>query len=103
MARAVIRPKARRDVTGILAQYFETAGDEIAKRFRAAAVDTFRELAESPFMVVVRKVRRPEFHGVRMWRVRGFESYLIFYKPRKDGVVIERVIHASRDYQRVLE
>jgi len=49
------------------------------------------------------KVRRPEFRDVRMWRVRGFEMYLIFYFPRPDGIAIERVIHAARDYQRVLK
>jgi toxin ParE1/3/4 len=38
-----------------------------------------------------------------MWHVRGFESYLIFYMPRKDGIAVERVIHASQDYQRVLK
>lgn len=37
-----------------------------------------------------------------MWRVRGFEAYLIVYRPLKDGVQIERVIHAKQDYKRVL-
>jgi len=36
------------------------------------------------------KVRRREFAGVRLWKLKGFESYLIFYFPRKDGVAIER-------------
>ena len=50
----------------------------------------------------LRKVRRPEFAGIRMWSVKHFESYLIFYFPRKDGIAIERGIHAKQDYQRVL-
>jgi plasmid stabilization system protein ParE len=33
--------------------------------------------------------------------VRGFERYLILYRPLPDGVQIERVIHASQDYQRI--
>jgi plasmid stabilization system protein ParE len=37
-----------------------------------------------------------------MWRVRGFEAYLIFYYPQQDGIAVERVIHASQDYRRVL-
>lgn len=37
-----------------------------------------------------------------MWRVRGFESYLIFYLPQKEGIAVERVIHAALDYQRIL-
>jgi len=38
-----------------------------------------------------------------MWRVRGFESYLIFYLPRDGSISVERVIHASQDYRRVLQ
>ena len=55
-----------------------------------------------PAMGSPRKVRRPEFAGIRMWRIKHFETYLIFYFPRKGGIAIERVIHAKQDYQRVL-
>jgi plasmid stabilization system protein ParE len=44
-----------------------------------------------------------KFAGLRMWRVTGFENFLIFYHPLKDGVAIERVFHAKQDYQRVLK
>jgi hypothetical protein len=44
-----------------------------------------------------------KFAGVRMWRVTGFENVLIFYRPLQDGVAIERVFDAKRDYQRVLK
>jgi toxin ParE1/3/4 len=74
----------------------------VAQRFRKAATDTFDELAEFPMMGAARRVGNPELQGVRMWRMRGFESYLIFYFPRADGIAVERVLHASRDYQRVL-
>ena len=75
MARVIVRPSARRDINGILVYYIETAGIEVAKRFRQAAAETFRELAALPLMGASRKVRKPEYLGVRMWRVRGFESY----------------------------
>jgi plasmid stabilization system protein ParE len=101
MARILLRPKARRDINGILVYYIETAGVDVARRFRKAATESFRELAGLPMMGAPRKVAKPEFLGVRMWRVRGFESYLIFYMPHNDGIAVERVIHASQDYQRV--
>ena len=47
------------------------------------------------------KVHEGNFAGVRMWRVAGFENFLIFYRPLKDGVAIERVFHAKQDYHRV--
>lgn len=43
-----------------------------------------------------------KFPAIRMWRVRHFEKHLIFYHPDANGVQIERVIHASQDYNRIL-
>jgi plasmid stabilization system protein ParE len=83
MARVLVRPRARRDINEILVYDIETAGIEVARRFRRAATETFRELSQAPLMGAPRKVRKPEFTGVRMWRVRGFESYLIFYFPAR--------------------
>ena len=103
MARVSIRPRARRDLREILTYYIETAGVETARRFRAAATQTFSELAEFPLQGAPGKVRLPEFRDIRMWRVRGFEMYLIFYFPRPDGIAVERVIHAARDYRRFLK
>jgi plasmid stabilization system protein ParE len=102
VARVIVRPKARGDINAILVHYIENAGIDIARHFRKAANETFRELAEFPLIGAPRSVRKTEFQGVRMWRVRGFESYLIFYMPLPDGIAIERVIHAAQDYQRVL-
>ena len=34
-----------------------------------------------------------------MWRVKGFEKYLVFYRPLKDGIVVLRVIHGARDIE----
>jgi len=103
MARVIVRPKARRDINAILAYYLETAGIDVARRFRQMAAETFHQLAEMPLIGSPRKVRKPEFQAVRMWRVSGFESYLIFYFPRKDGIAVERVIHASLDYRRIFK
>jgi plasmid stabilization system protein ParE len=37
-----------------------------------------------------------------MWRIREFEKYLIFYEPIGGDVEIMRVIHAARDYNRIV-
>lgn len=102
MPVVTIRPQARQDIREIFRYYIEVGGIELAKRFRNTASRTFQQLAQFPSMGSPRKVRKPNFRGVRMWRVRGFDSYLVFYFPKEDGIAIERVIHASRDYQRVL-
>ena len=43
-----------------------------------------------------------QFPNLRMWRVREFEKYLIFYQPDADDIEIMRVIHAAQDYHRIL-
>jgi toxin ParE1/3/4 len=35
--------------------------------------------------------------GIRSWRVKGFENYLIFYQITSDTVDILRLIHGARD------
>jgi toxin ParE1/3/4 len=34
-----------------------------------------------------------------MWRIAGFDQYLIFYRPTESGVEIIRVIHGKRDVE----
>lgn len=102
MARITQRPAARRDLIQHFVYLAEHAGLETAQRFRQAAEQTYTELANMPQMGVPGKVRQGRYAGVRLWRVRGFENYLIFYRPLTDGVQIERVIHAAQDYQRIL-
>ena len=44
----------------------------------------------------------PKFPEVKMWRIREFEKYLIFYEPIGGDVEILRVIHAAQDYNRIV-
>jgi toxin ParE1/3/4 len=79
----------------------ENSGLDAAHRFLAEARASFLELAQTAHL----GARRPseKFPTLRMWRVRHFENYLIFYQPIPDGVQIERVIHAAQDYTRIIE
>ena len=36
-----------------------------------------------------------------MWHVKGFEDYLIFYRPIDDGVEIFRVLPGKRDIEAI--
>jgi toxin ParE1/3/4 len=78
MARITQRPAARRDLMHHFVYLTEHAGLETAQRFRQAAQETYAELAEMPQIGVSGKVRQGRFADVRLWRVRGFENYLIF-------------------------
>ena len=58
MARVVVRPAARRDLTRHLAYLVENAGLEVARRFRDSARTTFDGLAKMPEMGSPRNIGR---------------------------------------------
>lgn len=70
---------------------------EAANRFLDACEEAFEQLARTPLIGAAREFRRPALKDVRMWRVKGFEKHLIFYKPREDSVEILHVVHSARD------
>ena len=100
MGRAIVRPAARRDLIRHFAYIGENGGLDAARRFLAEARGSFLELAQTTHLGARRQSEK--FPTLRMWRVRHFEKYLIFYQPIPDGVQIERVIHAAQDYTRIL-
>ena len=100
--RILKRPAANRD----LIEHFVFIGQgsqEAAFRFLEAAQATFEELAAMPEMGNTQEFTNPKLAGIRRWRVRHFESYLIFYRPRKDGIDVVRVIHAAQDIKSIFE
>ena len=101
MARVKVRPAAQRDLVQHFAYMGENGSLELALRFRDSARLTFSELARHPRMGAPGKLLK--FPDLRMWRIRGFEKCLIFYHPSGDDIVIERVVHAAHDYNRILE
>src|ERR1035438_4334562 len=98
MAQVLKREAAKRDLITHFVYLAENASLAVARRFKDAARVTFIELSNTPEMGAPGKVRQGKFAGIRLWRVVGFERYLIAYRPLKDGVVIERVFHAAQDY-----
>jgi toxin ParE1/3/4 len=49
------------------------------------------------------RTRSPELAGIRKWRVKGFENFLIFYETRVDAISIVRVLHAAQDWWQLLD
>jgi len=96
------RPLARQDVLEI-ASYIAADNLDAAERFLDAAEQTFALLASMPLMGRACEFRSPQAQGLRMWRVHGFERYLIFYRPSEDGVDVVRVLHAARDLESLFE
>jgi toxin ParE1/3/4 len=102
MARVRQRAAARRDVLEHFVHLAENAGVATAERFLTQAAASFEELALQPLMGAPLALKHPELVGMRKWRVKDFNNFLVFYVPRPDGVSIVRVLHASRDWWALL-
>jgi toxin ParE1/3/4 len=93
---------AKRDLVEHFVYLAENAGLETADRFLLQADASFSDLVRHPALGVELALSRAEMPGMRKWQVKGFEKFLIFYRPRLDGVSIVRVLHASQDWWGVL-
>jgi toxin ParE1/3/4 len=91
------RATAQRDLLEHFVSLGERAGEATALRFLQAAEETFAELAAMPCMGRAEDFDNPRLTGMRRWRVRGFENYLIFYRPFSQGIEVWRVVYATRD------
>jgi toxin ParE1/3/4 len=72
---------------------------EAADRFVESAYGTFQELARMPGLGRARNFSRAGLRELRSFRVKGFENYLIFYRPISDGVEVFHVLHGARDLE----
>jgi len=89
---------ARRDLIDHFDYLEEEAGLRVAERFLDEAEASFALLSTQPAMGAPLTLRSAELAGLRKWRIDGFDSVLIFYKPLPDGIAIVRVLHASQDW-----
>jgi len=80
----------------------QSGGEDLADRFLVCAEESFADLGAQPEIGAPLVLRRPELAGRRKWRIKQFESVLIFYLPRPRGVSIVRVLHAATDWWRLL-
>jgi toxin ParE1/3/4 len=98
MGEVYKRAAARRDLVQHFVNLAENAGLDTADRFLTNAERCFNELAQQPEMGSPLTLRGPELKGMRKWRVPEFETYLVFYLPRSDGISVVRVLYAARDW-----
>ena len=98
-----IRALARQDIADHYVYLAEHADLAVAERFLASVEMSFRDVADRPAMATLLRTRDSRLAGMRKWRVRGFESFLILYQPRQKGISIIRVLHAAQDWWRLLD
>jgi toxin ParE1/3/4 len=103
MPRFTVRPLAWREINEQLDYLEEQDGLETAERFLDLLISSFEDLSRMPRMGVLCGFREPATRRLRRWPVKGFENWLIFYQPRRDGVEIVHVMHGARDIETLLD
>jgi toxin ParE1/3/4 len=98
-----VLPAADRDLDDQAAYLAREASLETAFRFYDAAAATFGNLSRMPGIGEQWDSPKPRLTGLRVFRVKGFERHLVFYRPVEGGIEILRVLHAARDIDSVLD
>ncbi len=96
------RTQAERD----LEESFVYIGEEnldAGVRFLVAAEESIEFVAKMPHIGSPREFRSSRLRNVRVWPVKGFEDYLIFYRPTDDGIEVMRVLHGKRDIEEIFD
>ena len=96
------RPQAERDIEEAFV-YIAEGNLDAAVTFLVAVEDTIDELTRFPFLGKPRNNRDARLSGLRVWRARGFEKYLLFYSVTADTIDVVRVLHSARDIKRILD
>jgi toxin ParE1/3/4 len=102
MNRNIIqRAEAQEDLAEAFAYLGQNSLDA-ALRFIRAAEKTFQQLAMMPGIGERFRSNRPELAEVRPTSISGFRMYQVYYRPIDDGIEVLRILHGSRDVERIL-
>lgn len=102
MARELsVLPSADADIDAAFYDYQETIGLEKAFEFVDAVRESFELLVQMPHIGSPREFRHSRVRNMRMWIVKGFSDYLIFYRPTEDAIEVIRVLHGKRDIEEI--
>ncbi len=94
------RPQAERDIEECFVFIAEDNLDT-GVRFLVAVEDSLEQLAKFPLIGKQSEFQNKQFQNVRMWHVKGYENYLIFYTVIEETIEVIRVLYASRDIKDV--
>lgn len=90
------KPQAERDIE----ECFVYIGEEnldTAVHFLVAVEDSIEEIGRNPFIGKQREFKSSQLTNLRMWLVKGFSNYQIYYTVEAETIEIIRVLHGARD------
>lgn len=95
-----IRPVASQDIDEIV-DYFVLESTQTAQDFISDLQGCFALLSENAQIGVQREYRAKALAGMRMFPLKKFSSYLVFYMADDQTIDIVRVLHGKRDIERL--
>jgi toxin ParE1/3/4 len=102
MAKFILSEYVESELTAIW-DFIALDNIDAADRFLKSADQTFQDLAKMPGMGRPRNFPGTRLHNLRSFRVKDFESYLIFYAPILDGIEVFHVLHGARNIDGIMD
>ena len=93
-----ITPIAQDDILD-LALYLSNQSTEASIRFFDNVFLSIQRLSEMPELGSIYYFDHADVYNIRIWPVKGFRNYLIFYRIKSDCIQILRVLHGSTNYE----
>jgi len=90
---------AERDLAEIYA-WIHADAPAAAERFLDAFRRVLNLLSEHPYIGRRRQFR---VQGLRSWRIKGCENYLVFYRPSGPELLVVRALHGARDLRSIFQ
>lgn len=100
MLNLYIRPVAAQDIEEII-DYLVEENTSAAQNFIKDLEDAFELLAANPKVGTKREYRSEALSGMRMFPLKKFSTYLVFYLADKQTIDIVRILHGHRDIEQL--
>ena len=101
--KVIVRPAADRDLDEQADYIAADSSVDTALQFYESAYETFRLLSLHPRMGRMIRLSNPLFLNARVFPIKNFGRHLVSYRPHHRGIEVLRVVHGSRDVDRLLE
>ena len=85
------------DFAELVTRFATEASTEVATRFEENTCAVVKSLLRHPELGRLRRDLSPR--GIRSFRVRGFDRYLLFYQVRSDELVLLRLRYGGMNLQ----
>jgi toxin ParE1/3/4 len=100
VTKLYIRPAAATDIDEIV-DYLAEENPSVAQGFIRDLQKSFDLLTSNPKIGVKRQYRLEALSEIRMFPLKKFSSYLVFYQADDGAIDVVRLLHGHRDIERL--